>query len=173
MKKNLISIVILALLIVNIVLSAITLFSVSSTNRKTAALVTDIAAAVNLDLGGDTAKEEEQVSVSMKDVDTYDIVEMTIPLKKGETDEEDHFAVVSITLSMNSKDKAYKTYGSGDLTERESLIRGEINGVISQYTADMVRDNSQDIEKEILQKIQAMFDSKFIFDVTFSSIIVQ
>ena len=39
MKKNLISIVILALLIVNIVLTAIMMFSVTGTSRKTAALV--------------------------------------------------------------------------------------------------------------------------------------
>ena len=52
MKKNLISIVILALLIVNIVLTAVMMFSVTSTNKKTAALVTDVAAAINLDLGG-------------------------------------------------------------------------------------------------------------------------
>ena len=50
MKKNLISVVILALLVVNIVFSAITLFSVAGTNKKTAALVTDIASAIKLDL---------------------------------------------------------------------------------------------------------------------------
>ena len=75
MKKNLISIVILSLLIVNIVISSITLFSVFGTNQKTAALVTDIAAAIALDL--DT--EEEAVQVSIADVVTYDIAEMTIP----------------------------------------------------------------------------------------------
>ena len=51
MKKNLISIIILALLIVNIVLTAIMMFSVTTTNRKTAALVGDIASAISLDLG--------------------------------------------------------------------------------------------------------------------------
>lgn len=50
MKKNLISIVILALLIVNVVLSSVTLISVTGTNKKTAALVGDIAAAISIDL---------------------------------------------------------------------------------------------------------------------------
>ena len=90
MKKNLISIVILALLVVNIVLSSITLLSVSGTNRKTAALVTDIAAAINLDLGGQTEEEKQEVTVSMADVVTYDITDLTVPLKKGENDEKEH-----------------------------------------------------------------------------------
>ena len=171
MKKNLISIVILALLVVNIVLSSITLLSVSGTNRKTAALVTDIAAAINLDLGGQTEEEKQEVTVSMADVVTYDITDLTVPLKKGENDEKEHYAMLSVTLSMNSKDKDYKTYG--DLAARESLIKGEINDAVSQHTADEARENSHAIEEEILQRVQAMFDSQFIYDVTFSSILIQ
>lgn len=171
MKKNLISIVILALLVVNIVLSSITLLSVSGTNKKTAALVTDIAAAISLDLGGQTEEEKQEVSVSMADVVTYDITDLTVPLRKGENDEKEHYAMLSVTLSMNSKDKDYKTYG--DLSTRESLIKGEINDAVSQHTADEARENSHMIEEEILQRVQAMFDSKFIYDVTFSSILIQ
>lgn len=177
MKKNLISIVILALLIVNIVLSAITLFSVSSTNQKTAGLVTDIAAAINLDLGGEAEGESQEESVSLADVVTYDIQEMTVPLKRAEgaegdeKEQKEHYAMISVTLSMNSKDKDYKTYG--DLSTRESLIRGEINDAVSQHTADEARENSHLLEEEILQRVQTLFDSKFIYDVTFSSILIQ
>lgn len=159
MKKNLISIVILSLLIVNIVISSITLFSVFGTNQKTAALVTDIAAAIALDL--DT--EEEAVQVSIADVVTYDIAEMTIPLKNGE-DGKAHYALVSVTLSMNSKDEDYEAYS--DLTTRESLIKGEINSVIAQYTMEQAMDNGALIEEQILERIQTLFNSKFIYDVT-------
>ena len=152
-------------------LSSITLLSVSGTNRKTAALVTDIAAAINLDLGGQTEEEKQEVTVSMADVVTYDITDLTVPLKKGENDEKEHYAMLSVTLSMNSKDKDYKTYG--DLSARESLIKGEINDAVSQHTADEARENSHAIEEEILQRVQAMFDSQFIYDVTFSSILIQ
>lgn len=158
MKKNLISIVILALLIVNIVLSSITLFSVFGTNKKTAALVTDIAAAVSLETG-----IQSEVQVPMADVVTYDIAEMTIPLKNGE-DGKAHYALVSVTLSMNSKDEDYATYS--DLTVRESLIKGEINAVFSQYTLEQAKGNSQMIEDEILERVQTLFNSKFIYDVT-------
>lgn len=177
MKKNMISIAILALLVVNIVVSAITLASVMSTNKKTAALVTDIAAAIKLDIGED-AIEGAAVSVPMENVVTYDIVEMMIPLKKGMTakgvvDEQAHYVQMSLTLSMNSKDKDYKTYG--DLTTRESLIKGEINDVVAGYTVDEVRDREviHDIENQILERIQALFDSQFIYNVTVTSSLPQ
>ena len=83
MKKNLISIVILALLIVNIVLTAIMMFSVTSTSRKTAALVDNIATALNLELSANgNGEDAEREPIPMSDTATYDISEqMTIPLK--------------------------------------------------------------------------------------------
>ncbi len=177
MKKNMISIAILALLIVNIVISAITLASVMGTNKKTAALVTDIAAAIKLDMG-EGVMEDVAVSIPMEDVVTHDILEMMIPLKKGVSadgvvEDKDHYVMVSLTLSMNSKDKDYKTYG--DLTTRESLIKGEIHDVIAGYTVEEVREREtiHAIEKEILQRIQTLFDSQFIYKVTITSSLTQ
>ena len=125
MKRNLISIVILALLIVNIVLTAIMMFSVVSTNKKTAALVTDITSAIHLDLESEQGVKE---TVPMEDTMTYTIADMTIPLKKseaaegGEGDNKEHFALLSLTLSMNSKHEDYKSYGE-DMTSRERSSR--------------------------------------------------
>jgi flagellar FliL protein len=174
MKKNLISIVILALLIVNLAMTSITLISVTGTNRKTAALVTDIASAISLDLEPGTATEAEEAaaSVAMENVVTYDISDLTIPLKRAEGDDKDHYALLSFTLSMNSKDDGYKKYG-GDIESRESLIKGEINDVVSSYTVDEARENSHAIEEEILQRIQNMFDSEFIYAVRIISAVYQ
>lgn len=169
MKKNLISIVILALLTVNIVLTAIMMFSVMSTNKKTAALVGKVASAISLDLGEDINAEEEVKVVSIKDTVPYTIADMTIPLKKSEGEEDDkaHYAILSVTLSMDSKSKDYKKYGE-DLTTREDLIRGHINDVVSQYTLDEFNSNPQMIKDKILENIQTLFESDFIFDVTLS-----
>ena len=49
MKKNLLSILILALLIVNIALTAVMMVSVIGTNSKTGELVSSIAAVMNLE----------------------------------------------------------------------------------------------------------------------------
>ncbi|MCD7726667.1 MAG: flagellar basal body-associated FliL family protein [Clostridiales bacterium] len=174
MKKNLISIVILALLIVNIVLTAIMMFSVTSASRKTAALVDNIAMALDLELsaqnGGEDAAEQ---SVPLTDTETYLISEsMTIPLKNSEDDTSSHYCLVSVALSINTKDEGYKTYGS-DLTSQESLIKSEINDIFSQYTMEEAKENQDQIKQEILERVQALFDSEFIYNVSFSDIMFQ
>lgn len=169
MKKNLISIIILALLIVNIVLTAIMMFSVTGTATKTSALVDNITRALNLEL---TAKGDAGASaVPISDIATYDIAEMTIELQQ-DAEGEQHFFVGSITLSMNTKDKDYKTYG-GDMESRESLIKSEITDVISSYTVEDARSNQDTIKSEILERIQTFFNSEFVFNVAFSDILIQ
>lgn len=171
MKKNLISIVILALLIVNIVLTAIMMFSVTSASRKTAALVDNIAKAMDLELASSQEEEVEEI-VSMADTETYVIDEaksMTIPLKKSEGDDKDHYCIVSITLAINTKEDGYKKYGA-DLSKQEGLIKDEINSVFAKYTMEEARNNQEQIKEEILERIQKMFDSKFIYNVSFSDI---
>jgi len=171
MKKNLISIAILALLIVNLVLTGIMMFSVTSTNKKTAALVTDIAKAINLELEDGTSAEEGEAAISIADIATYTIADMTIPLRTGE-DGKDHYAMVSVALSMNTQSDDYATYGA-DIATKEDLIKGQINSVISQYTVEEAKANSTAICQEILGRIQQLYNSEFIFDVTFSSALYQ
>ena len=167
MKKNLMSIIILALLVVNIVLTTITMISVTSTNKATAALVGDIAAAINLELG--SPEEEENVQVSMADTETFDFPEgLTIPLKKGE-DGKDHYALVTVSLAMNVKDEGYETYGS-TISTKVSLITGEITDVYAQYTKEEAIENKTVIEEEILSRVQDMFDSKFIYKIVLNEV---
>ncbi len=172
MKKNLISVIILALLIVNIVLTAIMMFSVTGSARKTSALVDNITRSLNLEL---TAKGDAgATAVPMSDIATYDIEKMTIELKRGEgeAEGEPHFFVGAITLSMNTKHEDYKTYGE-EMESRQSLIKSEITDVISSYTAEDARNNQDGMKADILERIQTMFNSEFIFNVAFSDIIIQ
>ncbi len=167
MKRNLISILILALLIVNIVLTAIMMFSVTGTNRKTAELVSDIASAISLDIGsGYAGGGASEVLVPLEDTVTYTISDLQIPMKRAEGDEKDHYGMITVTLSMNSKHEDYKTYGEGDLSSREDLIRGQIFELVGQYTMDEAKTNSGQLKADILSSVQTLFGSDFIFDVT-------
>lgn len=172
MKKNLISIIILALLIVNIVLTSIMMFSVTSASRKTAALVDNIASVLSLELAGGTGGEASAGSVPIEDIEVYSLSEeMTIPLKVGD-DGEAHYCLVSISFSINTKADDYKKYGS-DLSGQESLIKGEINRIFGQYTIEEARASETQIQDEILASVQKLYDSTFIFNVTFSDILYQ
>lgn len=171
MKKNLLSIIILALVIVNIVMNAIMMFTIIPANKKAITLVTDVAAVMNLELTDPVlaGAAAEQV-VNVEDTETYDIPDqMTISLRKGE-DGKDHYAILSVSLCMNTKSDGYKTYGA-DIATKESMIRNEINDAIGSLTYDEAQAMSaSEIQDIVLKKVQAMYGSDFIYKVVFRDI---
>ena len=172
MKKNLVSIIILALLIVNIILTSVMLFSVTGTMKKTASLIDGIAMALSLELGEDISAQAEAEAIPMKNVAVYQIAdEMTIPLAVG-VDGKDHFCMVSVSLSMNTKADGYKDYGA-TVGEKEDLIKGEIVSAIGSYTIEEAKADTDAIRKDILQRIQRMYGYDFIYDVVFREIFFQ
>ena len=165
MKRNLLSVLILALLVVNIVLTGIMMFSVIGTSKKTAALVTDIATILQLEVGPADGEGKEDLNVD--DIEMYNITDsMTIHLRTAE-DGRDHYCIVSVALSMNKKHADYKKY-SGKLAAYESLIKGEVDQVIGNYTKEEAEANKEAIADEILTRIQDLYDSTFIVDVVFT-----
>lgn len=168
MKKNLLSIVILSLLIVNIVLTAIMLFSVIGTNKRTAEIVTDIAGILSLELG--TEPGGQTGMPSPEDSEFYTIPEMTITTKRAEGQEKDAYCIISITLSINKTHEKYATFGGEAMGNYVDLIKGEIFAVIGQYTADEIRLMQDDIREEILKRVQSRLGSDVVYDITISSI---
>lgn len=169
MKRNLLSIIILALLVVNIVLSAIMMVSVSSASKKTAALVSDIATIIGVEINGLPQSDVAgAASVSMADTAVHNVAgELTIPLKKSEGDEEDHYAVGSVSLSLDSKHADYKKY-SETMADMDGIIKDIVFSVMAKYTVDEARADAEPIKAEILEKLQERFDSTFIYSVSFN-----
>lgn len=171
MKKNLLSIVILGLLIVNVVLTSVMLFSITGTMKKTATLIDSIAVALKLELN-DAIEEEQAQNVPMEDIEVYQIAEeIMVPFAVG-ADGKEHFCQVSVSLSMNSKADGYKDY-SETIANKEDLIRGEIVSVISSYTIEEAKADTDAMRAAILERIQKMYDSEFIFNVVFREIYFQ
>ena len=164
------SVIILALVAVNLVLTGIIMFSTVSANRKTIALVDDIAAILNLELekpaeGGEVAEPEV---VLPENSEVYDIADpMTVALKS--TDGKDHFAMCSVSFSINTQHEDYKTY-QPMLAAKESKIKSEIIEVVGSYTKEEAQADVHGIENQILAKVQAMFDSDFVYEAYFRDI---
>ena len=51
------------------------------------------------------------------------------------------------------------------------MIEDKINTVFGKYTMEEAKVNQEQIRKEILDEVQALFDSEFIFNVAFSEIV--
>ena len=172
MKKNLMSVIILALVAVNLVLTGIIMFSTVSANRKTIALVDDIAAILNLELEKPQAGEEgegEAEVVLPENSEVYDIADsMTVALKSS-NDGKDHFAMCSVSFSINTQHEDYKTY-QPMLATKESKIKSEIIEVVGSYTKEEAQADVHGIENAILAKVQEMFGSDFVYEAYFRDI---
>ena len=155
MKKNLMTVLILALLIVNIALTGVMLVSIVGTNKKTAQLVDNITTAMNLEL---TVPGAEGTT------------NMTIPLK-SEAGAKQDYIMFDVSLSINKKSKDYKTYGSSEtLSGYENLIKDAITATVSAHTEDECREDMEGLKEEILKSVQDLFQSDFIYKVAISGV---
>lgn len=172
MKKNFISVLILGLTIINIILSAITLVSVITTNQKTGKIVSSVASILSLDLGTG-AVEDAQKDIPIENIATYSIPEkMTLSLKSA-PGEDPHFCMATVFFSMDITHKDYKKYGA-TVGDNELIFRSIVMDVFQKYTIDEARTSQDEIRAEILKQVQSKYsDSDFIFDVSFSDIVFQ
>jgi flagellar basal body-associated protein FliL len=169
MKKNLMSVVILALLVVNLILTGIMMFSCVSANKKTAALVNDIASVLDLELTGGGSNTEEVAAVSVADTEIYNIADaMTVALRPSE-DGKEHYCMCEVSFSMNKTHEDYETM-SPMVATQESKIRSIIIGVIGGYTKEEAQANQKAIESAILEQVQQMFGSNFIYEAYFRDV---
>jgi len=170
MKKNMLSILILALLIVNVALTSVMMFTMMGTNKKTARLIDGISTALSLEIADPTQEGVEETSeVAMEDIKVYQIPDqLTIGLAKG-ADGKSHYCVVSVSLSLNTKDPDYEKYNE-TLGDNVDMIKDKIFQVVGSHTIEEAESNPDMLRQEILEKIQQMYGSKFIYNVVFRDI---
>ncbi|MDR2547155.1 MAG: flagellar basal body-associated FliL family protein [Lachnospiraceae bacterium] len=173
MKKNLLSIIILFLLIINISLTGVMVFSLVTTNQRAIALMTDVSTVLRLELpsGG----EYVVPTVPIRNVTTYNVAggeSMTIPLRSAEDEAVTRYMMVRISLSMDSKNRGYRNNGDGDLSAVDSMIQDIITRSFARYNSSEVRDIAvlDAIRSDILRDLHILYESDFIFNVSFLDI---
>lgn len=164
MKKNLLTVITFALVLVNLVLTVVLTISVVPEAKKANELITKVCGAIDLDLESGSATSAANIPIEQ--IEVYNIEDkMTINLKKGE-DGKDHFAIITVAISVNKEHEDYKDLNP-QVAEKEKLIKGEINNVVSQYTMEEIKNNQDAVQQEILKNLQKMFASDFIVGVGF------
>lgn len=178
MKNNLLTIIIMALLIVNIIMTGIMMISFMGTNKKTADLVSDIAAVLNLELGIDS-EEDAEVEIPMSQQTPWAMEgAMTIPLQsekvldaQGNVESvKEHYIMFNVSFSLNTKGDGYKDYGA-TFGDYESLIEDAINSTVSKHTIDECRNDFEMVREEMLESVRGLFDkNEFIYKIAISEI---
>lgn len=175
MKKNILTIIILALGLLNMILTAVIVFTVVPTTMRTNNLIAKVASSINLELESPNTEtaDPETSEINLADTEVYTIEDpMTINLKRIEDDTKNHYAKVNVSFSINTKSKDYKTLNPTILTN-ESYMKEIITEEFQKYTFLNVTDNKNNIKVEILRRVQEHFKSDFIISVSVGEIIVE
>lgn len=164
MKKNLITVITLALVVMNLVLTVILTITILPETKKANELITKVCSAIDLDLESGSAISNADIPIDQ--IDVYDIEDQQTINLKSSGDGKDHFAVITVSISMDKKNKDYKDL-QPEVENKVELIKGEINNIVSQYTIDEIKNNQSAVQNEILKDLQKMFGSDFIVAVGF------
>ena len=164
MKKNMLTIIILALALVNVVLSNVIIFVIVPNANRTNKLVSKVAQIIDLEL------ESPAEELAITDIKTYDVPgKLTILLK--ESNKGKNYAQFTVSLSINEKHKDTEKLEE-KITENENMIKEMVGDVFQQYTLDEVREKKDEIKDKILTNLRNYFDSDFIINVSFGNLVL-
>jgi flagellar basal body-associated protein FliL len=169
MKKSIVTIIILAIGILNMVMTAVIVFAVVPTTMRTNNLISKVASAIELEL--EPTKGENDINI--EDIEVYQIADdITINLKKEANDAKTHYALVSVSLSINEKSEDFKAL-EPTVATNESKIKEIIADEFSKYTVNNVTENKEQIKINILKDIQEYFKSDFIVSISVGKLVVE
>ncbi len=167
MKKNILTIIIMAVVLINVALSGILIFTIVPATNRTNQLVNKVASIVDLEL--ESPGEGEEIAVS--DIIVHEIEDqLTISLASDDSDP--HYAVLTVSLSMNSKHEDYNTL-SLKIKENENDIKEIINDEFTNLTIQEIKSKKDEIRDQVLIQIREHFKSDFIISVSFGNILFQ
>jgi len=168
MKRSLLTLITLALVLVNLVLTAILAISILPEVKQANNLISKVSEAIDLDA---QSASSGGTNISLEDLETQNFTDpLTINLKPSD-DGKEHYANIKISLSLNKKSENYSSYKSkleeGNIN---SLVTGAVTKVVSQYTIDQLRNGQNAIQDACTEAMKSIFGEGFVVGVVFASI---
>ena len=170
MKKNILTVVIMAATVINLVLTAVLVFTVMPAMNKTTNLIDKVASVIDLEI--DTKDESEDYTIAdLSGLLTevlfpveYDAVQ-NLNLLPEEGDDTMHvFRMKGFSVSFNTKAEDYKTVSEQVKTD-PTHVKDIVIKTISSHTKsdfDQVK-----VASECVKKIQEMYNTKCIVEIIF------
>ena len=172
MKKSMLNVIILALVLVNLVLTVILTFSLVSTNKKTNSLINKVAQIIDLDVAGGVSNNNsstgsgiENVSyIDIKNNDSTDIIVSYVD--NGKT----RYAVLSVSVGLNSTAKDYSTV-STSVDNGMKVLVNKITNEANKYTYSTISANKSTMETDLLKEFQELFKTETIQSVLINIVV--
>lgn len=171
MKKNILTIIIMALTVINVILTAVVLFSAVPALNRTDNLIKKITEVVDLEL--ESSEQADDNSVSIKDRENHQFTSsagtLTINLQTGQ-DGKSHWAQLdSVYVTVNKEGEDYKSLVNS-LEEMQSDVLTIVSDVIGSKDYETVSAKKSEIKSEIIEKLQQHFETESIIDVSFDNL---
>lgn len=166
MKKNIFSVIITVVTVINVVLTAIMFFVMLPTFQKSNTLITQVASVLNLELDAD-ADADADANYTLKDLENTTAAfeeDQTVNLKDS-GDGKQHFGVFSgYTVGVNKNADDYSDFKTDFIAENQSAITDIIRTVMQNHSYEDCDEAL--IKKEALAELQDKFDTKAIVQLT-------
>ncbi len=163
MKKNILTIVIMACTVLNLVLNIIIIFSIVPASNKTNKLVDKVASVIDLEL----EKEEENDYDVINDLEEYEIKfdnKQTINLKQGDDGQSHYVILEGVSVSFNKEADDYSDISSSVKEKTSVYVVDCVKEAISEQTIQTLNETT--VKELALAKIQELYNSKCIVGIT-------
>lgn len=171
MKKNMLTVVILALSLLNLVLSAVIVFTVLPASKRTDNLVTEVASIIKLEM-----EAEKEESYDPTTLEIYKITpdsSIMANLKMG-ADGKVHAAKMdAVTIYINKNSADYATYSEGITNGNyDSRIVEFVTNNLTAYTYDDLQNGGKQtidsLKAAVLEDIKKYIESTdLVVDISF------
>lgn len=177
MKKNILTILILAVTLVNVTLSAVCVFITVPSNKRLDKMIKDLNQMIALELQGETliSDANDPSKIPIADKETYSPIEpeMNIRLMMDASETKQRYIQVEVAIVLHTKAKDYKKVKEF-VEKNDPIIKDIIRSTVGSYTSTTVNipENIEAIKNEITKKINEEFNTNCILDIVFSKYLV-
>lgn len=173
MKKNLITVIILAISIINLVFNILLVFVFMPSSKKTNKLITDIATVLDLELASKAGAGEGN-EISINDIEAFTMEETSTINLAPSGDGKIHVVQYGVTINLNTKADDFDATKT-NITNQTALVKDICRDAIGAYTYEQVSDVNvtQEIKSKILKNLQDTFGTECIVSVSFGSWVAQ
>lgn len=163
MKKNLITVLILAISVINLIFNIILFFVLMPSAAKTNKLIGDISEVLDLEIASQEAANAGEVDV--KNLVPFKL-EVGSPINLAEDGSgKDHVLQYGITINMDKTAKDFSQVNE-TLASSTAAVYDMTRDTVGQYTYEQVKDVN--VQREIKEKLLAEFKEYFNTECIYS-----
>ncbi|MGN0437927.1 MAG: flagellar basal body-associated protein FliL [Lachnospiraceae bacterium] len=169
MRKNLITVIILAICVVNLILNIMIVFVCMPSAKKTNNLIDEIASVLNLELESGNGEP----TVALENIATFNVEAQVVNLKDDGSGT-NHYVQMGLTLELDNSSDDYAALNTV-LTNAGGAVFDEARNVVQNYTYAEVSDQEtqEKIKEQILSNLQKKYGTQCIYSVSFSKFTTQ